>query len=606
MVYSQDMDKQALLDKTSFSGPMHLASIQENPVENILLKCLFFLTGSADFRKSMENTLKEIGRYYGADRAYVVELERETADLLELYEWKKEEERSIRTLDSTFLCPRSLSLPAGEQMRKLRYIENLDTFEEHDPQLCRYLRSIGVFSFFTSSLVEDGTLVGYIRIDNPRQNTGNISAIDGLLYFLTNELIKRRLQKRQEYLSYHDEMTGMLNRNSYKDYAESLKEEGLISLGVISLDINGLKEINRNHGNSYGDDIVRYIARILKEELSMFKIYRFTGDEFLALCENIAYDTFLSRAHKASDRLKDICSISMGTAWSDTDISLNSLSISADERRLIAKQNYYEEKQYGHKRKNAKILKGLLKALSQRRFLVYMQPKIDSRDGSLYGAEALVRYQDDTAGLVAPGKFIQYLENAGLIHHIDLFVFEEVCRVQAEWRQRGLPRIPVSLNFSRSTLLEENLIAQMDGIAGKYEADKSLIEIEITESLGEVERNTIAAIGSQIRQAGCRLSLDDFGSKYSNLSFLSALHFNTLKLDKGLANNLISNENARIIVKNILNLCRELEITVVAEGVEVYEQLEVLKRLECWYIQGYYYNKPLPVKEFEAIYMKKE
>lgn len=171
------------------------------------------------------------------------------------------------------------------------------------------------------------------------------------------------------------------------------------------------------------------------------------------------------------------------------------------------------------------------------------------------------------------------------------------------WKECDLPQIPVSLNFSRATLLEENLIEKMEQLVLRYGVDRSLVEIEITESLGEVARNTVAQIGNQIVQAGFHIILDDFGTKYSNLSFLSLLHFHNLKLDKSLVNHLLTNRNARIIVKNIVALCRELNVEVLAEGVENQEQLDVLKELECFLIQGYFYSKPLSCTEFEEQYL---
>lgn len=601
-VYTDKMKDCADRDEQANPEAGQMPSLPGKASENVLLKCLLSLTSSANFRRAMENTLKVIANHYGADRVYVLELEKSPAGLRDIYEWQKDGIASIRTTKSPLFYPQSMTEPARERLKRLQYVENIIIFEKEEPELYTWLKGAGISSFFLASLEESQDTIGYIGIDNPRKNTSNTSVINGLHYFLSNELIKRRLQNRQEFLSYHDDLTGMLNRNSYKDYCASLSEEGLISLGIISLDINGLKEINRLQGNSCGDNMICQIARILEEEFPGFRIYRFTGDEFLVICENISADSFRTRVRKAQTRLNEVCSISIGSSWSDTDININTLLHSADERRLIDKQTYYDEKQYSG-RENSEALKSLLKALSQKRFLVYLQPKINSKDNSLHGAEALVRYHHPSTGIVPPAKFIPYLENSGLIHHIDFFVFEEVCKTLAQWNQQNIPLIPVSLNFSRATLLEDNLISRMEKLAEKYGVDKSFIEVEITESLGEVERDAITFIGSQILLAGYRLSLDDFGAKYSNISFLSALHFDHLKLDKSLVNNLISNENARIIVENIFHLCKELDIQVVAEGVESVEQLEILKKLECWYIQGYYYNKPMPIGDFEKIYL---
>lgn len=571
--------------------------------ETILLKCMFSLVSAADLRLPLEHTLQELAAYYGADRAYIAELESGRSRIREIYEWKKEELISIANTAERLYRAERMKKPE-EDYRQLRYIEDIVCLKEAYPELFPVLKTLGISSCIFGILNEGGNPIGYIGIDNPQKHTDNTSILMAIRYFLSNELIKRRLQEKQEFLSYHDELTGVLNRNSYKEYRINLREEGLISLGVVSVDINGLKEINQNNGNAYGDSMIRIIAHIMETEYPAARVYRFSGDEFLLICENISQDSFNMRLNLMKSRLQEICSVSVGSAWADIDINLDFLISSADERRIIAKQAYYDEQQNSTMRRSAGVLKTLLDEIARNHFIVYLQPKINAQTNQLYGAEALVRYKDKKYGVISPGKFVPYLETVGLIHYIDFFVFEEVCRILKKWKECGFPQIPVSLNFSRATLLEENLIEKMEQIILRYGVDRSLVEIEITESLGEVARNTVAQIGNQIVQSGFHIVLDDFGTKYSNLSFLSLLHFHNLKLDKSLVNHLLANRSARIIVKNIVALCRELNVEVLAEGVENKEQLDVLKELQCFLVQGYYYSKPLPCMEFEEQYLE--
>ena len=173
---------------------------------------------------------------------------------------------------------------------------------------------------------------------------------------------------------------------------------------------------------------------------------------------------------------------------------------------MIAKQDYYSEHPYAEVHRNAGVLKALLKEIAEGRFTVYLQPKIDTYNNKLCGAEALVRYQDPEKGIVPPGKFIPYLETAGLIHYIDFFVFEEVCRILKEWERRGVELIPVSLNFSRATLLEEQLIERMEEIIFRYGEDRSArriaqgickaretAPIETTAQLAEIIKESVPA-----------------------------------------------------------------------------------------------------------------
>lgn len=570
--------------------------------ESILLKCMFSIISAADVRLPLENTLRDLAGYYDGDRAYIVELENDQNHVRELYEWKKEELISIRDSQSPLLKPDRMGNHEKEELRHLQYMEDINRIKMSRPDIYPLLKNMGIRSCFLGSLDEGENPIGYMGIDNPRINTEDTAILTAIRYFLSNELIKRRLKEKQEFLSYHDELTGVLNRNSYKEYCINLREEGLISLGVVTVDINGLKDINQTHGNTYGDNMIQIIASIMEMEYPAARVYRFTGDEFVLICENISQESFRVRLSKMKKRMLEVCSVSVGSAWTDIDINLDFLIANADERRRIAKQNYYNEQQFDNSRRTAGVLKELQKEIAQEKFTIFLQPKINALDSSLCGAEALVRYADEKRGVVSPGKFIPYLETAGLIHYIDFFVFEQVCKTLKKWERSGSVLVPVSLNFSRATLLEENLIQRMEEIILRYGADRRYIQIEITESLGVVERDTIAQIGNQIIQAGYGMALDDFGTKYSNLSFLSLLHFDELKLDKSLVNNLLVNEKARIIVKNILALCRELDIEVVAEGVENKEQLEILTQLQCYYIQGYYFNKPLPCEEFERQY----
>ena len=572
--------------------------------ETVLLQGMFALTSAADFGHALENVLGSLASYYGGDRAYVIECEPESGKIREVYEWKKEDMFSAGVSGSPYLYPGSPGGWKWEELGRLQLIQDIEQWKEKRSGLYKNMKSLGIDSCYLVSLEDGEKRMGYMEIDNPKRNTEHTTILTTIQYFVANELTKRRLQEEQEFLMHHDGLTGVLNRNSYKEFCSAIREESLISLGIVSVDINGLKDINRIYGNAYGDNVIQFTADIMQEEFPAARVYRFTGDEFLLVSENISHDAFEKRLKKMRERMREAASVSVGGAWSDTDISLDFLIASADERRMIAKQEYYNEHPFAEVHRSAGILKELLKEISAGRFTVYLQPKIDTYNNTLCGAEALVRYQDPKKGIVPPGKFIPYLETAGLIHYIDFFVFEEVCKILKEWERRGVELIPVSLNFSRATLLEEQLIERMEEIIFRYGVDKRYVEIEITESMGEVERNTVAQIGKQICQAGYNIALDDFGAKYSNLSFLSAIRFNHLKLDKGLVNNLLTNEKARIIVKNILTLCQELCMEVVAEGVENREQLEILKNLECFYIQGYYFNKPLSRPEFEKQYQK--
>lgn len=183
-------------------------------------------------------------------------------------------------------------------------------------------------------------------------------------------------------------------------------------------------------------------------------------------------------------------------------------------------------------------------------------------------------------------------------------MFEEVLRIQHKWKEEGRTLMPISLNFL--VLLEPGVVENLLSISQKYDVPNEMVEIEITESLGDFRAETIKQIGNNILQAGYRLSLDDFGAKYSNLAILSWLKFSVLKLDKSLVDHIVSNEMNRSIIAHVISLCQKYKIEVVAEGVEADIQLKELRDLGCGSIQGYLINKPIPVSDFESIYFRKD
>ena len=177
-----------------------------------------------------------------------------------------------------------------------------------------------------------------------------------------------------------------------------------------------------------------------------------------------------------------------------------------------------------HKRYKYEIMhQNLTRSLNQRRFEIYLQPKAEISTGKIKGAEALIRYRDEEHGLITPDKFIPQLESAGLIRYIDFFVLEEVCKTLQHWKSKGIELFPVSLNFSRATLLEKGVVERIIQTSDRYGIERSLLEIEITESIGDLEHRILSEISKKIIQEGYRLSLDDFGAQYSNLSILSTL-----------------------------------------------------------------------------------
>lgn len=547
------------------------------------------MQSASSMQAAIEIALQEILVYYHAKQVCLWDIDQQ-------YLYLEEEPSEVtKTLNDRAV---SLSFAHIQAYLKNRtapvYVRDpavLEEFIMDDSQIQPYI---------FSSIEDKHQSIGILAVYAPKQNTMRLNFIYIINSILTSVLIKEKILQELDSIKHIDSVTKLMNGNRLREYMMMVDENSLHTLGVVYLDINGLKDINHIYGDHYGDEILVNVARVLKQYFAHAHIFRYAGDEFMIIIENTSFDVFMEKCKSLRMAMTEICDIAMGSAWAQKQISIHRLIHNAEEQLSLEKQKYYNEKGSSHHHKYKEATKQLLVAMKDGHIKMYLQQKVDSIHLHVVGAEALVRYEDEQHGLVPPVKFIPFLEATGLIYYVDIYIYEEVHRLLASWKKQGITLIPISLNFSRITLLENQLVERMNEINQRYGIDRNLIEIEITESIGEIERQTIIRICAQIEQAGYRLALDDFGSKYSNIAFLSDIRFHTLKFDKGLVDYLIGNESSRWILESIIMLCRRLNIYNVAEGVEQKEQVDILSELGCTYIQGYYYSKPVPYEIFDT------
>ncbi|MFC7678841.1 putative bifunctional diguanylate cyclase/phosphodiesterase [Paenibacillus sp. GCM10028914] len=240
-------------------------------------------------------------------------------------------------------------------------------------------------------------------------------------------------------------------------------------------------------------------------------------------------------------------------------------------------------------------------ALKKGEFQVYLQPKYRLPDERMTGAEALTRWISELEGMISPDEFIPLFEKNGFIIQLDLWVFEEVCRMIRAWLDEEKELIKISINCSRTHFKKPDFFKEYIKIAKSYNVPENLIEIELTESLFLDNKHFIQII-EEIRKAGFSCSVDDFGSGYSSLNLIKAIPVDTLKLDKVFFHNSVQDrERAESVISSVISMAKVLSMETVAEGVEEREQVEMLKRLGCDYIQGYVFSKPKPMEDFKQL-----
>ncbi|WP_314724291.1 EAL domain-containing protein [Enterocloster bolteae] len=566
-------------------------------VEEALVDCIQTLSGETDVTVAVNRFLALIGRFYAADRAYIFEYGENV--IYNTFEW----------------CAPGVSREIENlQEIPLEYIANWNDKFEHDGEFYitslgrelvvdsneyRILHDQGIESLSAAPLMKQGKIIGFLGVDNPTENVEDLSLLRNVCGFVLDEMERRRLIEELERASYTDLLTGVSNRNCYIKKLGQLYHGTLHTLGVIYIDINGMKKLNDNFGHEYGDRVIQNVADILRVRAES-NAFRVGGDEFVVLCENTKQEDFQALAdslRRDFEKSRDF-EVSIGCTWKDRDISVDNLM-------YAQKQGYYHTILHGGGHTRTGIATEILREIADRRFVIYYQPQISLKTGRIMGAEALIRKRDDSGRLIPPDQFIPYYERERVISHLDLHVFQTVCSDLREWAKQGV-KTRISSNFSRMTLMASDIVQQLAQICRDYDVPTQQLTIEVTESISKLEAGQLLTLMRLLLGEGFSISLDDFGSQYSNLSILTMLEFNEIKFDKSLVEELGSNIKSRVVMKNAMQICRELPKTCsLAEGIETIEQLELLRQYQCEYGQGYYFAKPMKVEAFLDL-LKKE
>ena len=456
-----------------------------------------------------------------------------------------------------------------------------------------------------------------------------LSAILGVLIFFQNrnilkahlqvQTLAEELQKSKEklqiqnakleYDAYHDSLTGMNNRLCFWENlneAIALAQKNNIPVAVMLFDLDRFKEVNDTYGHDAGDMLLRQIAhRLMSMSLTTDTLYRLGGDEFALLSSGLTESRAISRAQKISE------SINQPYTIYNTIINITScvgIIISETERRSdylykFADLALYEAKNEGSgkikvfrqrmldKLQESRTLEhDMALAITNKEFVVYYQPIVDSFTREIYSYEALIRWIHPQKGLLSPDTFIPLAEKTGMINEMGKSVLEMACREAASW---AVPA-KISVNVSPVQLGSKSFASVVLAILKETGLPAERLELEVTESSLFTENNTPMNTLNKLRALGVKISIDDFGTGYSSLSRLSRLAFDKIKIDKSFVHSLSAQEDALNIIKLITGMAKSLDMKAVAEGVETQEQLESLQALGCDFAQGYLFGKPQP------------
>ncbi len=558
--------------------------------ERLLFNCIETLHSGETPSVCIEKLLCIIAGYYGADRCYIFEFDNVNELINNTYEWcaegivtQKDQLQNINKSNIKTWCDKFIE--EGEF-----YIDKLEEDLPKDSPEYDSLAAQGIETLISAPIKDaDDVLTGFIGVDNPRVNKNNTMLMRSVAKFVANFLDETKLLENLNLLSYHDTLTGAKNRHSFSKMLRQFEEIKLTSLGVAYIDVLGLKSINEVKGLEYGDDVLKRLSLDICEVFGD-DVYRVGGDEFTVIVKDVTEEVFEQKLSTFKEIIKnEDFETNIGYTWNKTFSDVpNAMSSSKGNRySSILSQNLNNE-------------------IKDDKFVVYLQPQVDLDTGCVTGAEALVRRIGGDNKLQPPDSFIPFYEKEGMINLIDLHVFEVVCKTIKKWIDSGHDKgVTVAVNCSRMTIMEAGIADKLIDICRRHGVDSSRIIIEITETISGVSERKMSQITSTFSRLGFKLSLDDFGSGYSNLSTLKYTVFDELKLDRSLTGELITDEKSRTLTLSALKLCKEIGgLVSIAEGIEYPEQHEILKNMNCDKGQGFYYARPMPIDDFSRKYVE--
>ncbi len=417
-----------------------------------------------------------------------------------------------------------------------------------------------------------------------------------------------------------DPLTGLYNREYFYRYADQFDQYHRdLPMDVLVIDINHFHMINERFGTAFGDELLRRIGGKLRDLVGSTggMVCRQEGDTFLVYCpRGLDYPRLLNDASAGlmDDEGGSRVRLRMGV-YADADKSLDierrfdrAKSAADTVRNSFTRSiGVYDAAMHEREVYNEQLIEDFPRAVAERQFQVFYQPKFDVRPEVpvLASAEALVRWKHPTLGMISPGVFIPLFEENGLIQALDQYVWRTAAAQIRDWKRRFDFTVPVSVNVSRIDMYDPNLIGTFSTILAENELTPREFLLEITESAYTQDSEQIIRTVNRLRSLGFRIEMDDFGTGYSSLNMISTLPIDALKLDMQFIRNAFNQRKDTRMLEVIIDIADYLSVPVIAEGVETDEQLNALKAMGCDMVQGYYFSRPIPAEAYEPFVIQR-
>jgi predicted signal transduction protein with EAL and GGDEF domain len=528
--------------------------------------------------------------------------------------------------------------PTTKQISLEQFIQSIDAGDREVLRVALVEAAKNERSFaldYRLSLQSGGERVIHQRGEVFIDQSSNQKMLHGFVQDVT-EL--RKAEEQIRYLAFYDALTGLANRDLFKDRLQKALAAGVRqnrTMALLLLDLDRFKRINDTLGHEIGDQLLKTIGDRINQcvrgtdsvarfggDVPATFVSRLGGDEFTVLITDLVnpHDSVIV-AKRIIDAIAKPINIQGQELYVTTSVGISVFPSDGQDVETLVKNAdtaLYEAK--GKGRNNFQFYKKALnevtserfelesdlrKALEQDEFLLHYQPQLDFQTGRIIGAEALVRWENPVRGMVSPGDFIPLAEDLGLIIPLTEWVIQTACQQNKAWQEAGLPPIRVAVNLSGQQFSQQRVADAAQRALQGSGLDPKYLEVELTESTMMENKEVVREILEELKALGLTIAIDDFGTGYSSLAYLKTFPIDTLKIDRTFVRDISTDPNDAAITRAIVAMAHSLELEVIAEGVETGEQLDFLQELGCNEYQGFYFSRPLPAPEFAEL-LKKE
>ena len=580
---------------------------------NIIAGVFEILNRSDNIAKNIEDSLSLIGNYFIIDRISVVIENPDTKKIEKHFTWyhpQSDKKIPISTSDAS----KELWRQAYDKTGMLKIVQlgankHLSIYDK--------LEKEGTTAILAFEMRPENKCVGQIRFDmcsiNKYWQQNDVSSLMLISRVFGIALLKDHNAKVLDKKLNYDLLTNLYNYQRWRYEVNDIIANGVTKYSLIDITFENFKNLNEYLGTKACDNALAIFGSTsLKMTCDLnITICRVSGDRFLIFTPETdeekvkeIFDKLSAKFEKniKSKKFKIMCGVYINNNELELPLAIDRANFTRRYRKLGVYYTLFSNEIYQLQLKKSQLELHMHEAKDKGEFLLYLQPKVNTKTNEVVGAEALTRWNYNFQELIFPNIFIPLFESNGFITELDYQVFENVCKFQRQVLDEGKSPIKISVNVSRYQQDFDEYLERINNIRIKYNISPSLIEIEITEGMFVSNSDEISAFMDKLHGEGYTISMDDFGAGYSNLSSLANLNFDLIKLDKNFCSNQ-ENEKETIILSMIMKLTKKLKLQVLCEGVETQDYADYLKSIGCDIVQGYLYDKPIPATQFKEKYI---